>query len=123
MPTPSGPAAALVAVGVAAAAATLLALGGQVPLSTAPAGPLAAVGCYLSPIHGELALDSTGDMTFDAPDGTWPVVWPYGYTARRAGAQVAIRSAQGEIVARTGGPAELWVSPASATSPRYVVCG
>ena len=122
MPTSSGPAAALVAVGVAAAAATLLAIGAQVPLSTAQAGPLAIVGCYLSPIHGELALDSTGGMTFDAPDGTWPVVWPYGYTARRAGAQVVVRSAQGEIVARTGGAVDLWVGPPGDRG-RYVVCG
>jgi len=112
----------LTVVAVAAVTAIVVAFGGGVPLRTGPAASLAIVGCYLSPIHGELALDATGGMTFDAPDGTWPVVWPFGYTARRAGAQVAVRNALGEVVARTGEPVELWVGP-----PRdrgeYVVCG
>ncbi len=108
--------------GVTAMTVAFGGFGGGVPLRTGPAGALATVGCYLSPIRGELAVDPAGEMTFDAPEGTWPIAWPYGYTAQRTGTQVAVRNWQGEIVARSGESVELWVGP-----PRdrgeYVVCG
>jgi hypothetical protein len=112
----------LTVVALAGVTAILVAFGGGVPLHTGPAASLAIAGCYLSPIRGELTLDAAGGMTFDAPYGRGPVVWPFGYTARRAGAQVTVRNAQGEIVARTGESVELWVGPPG-DGGRYVVCG
>jgi hypothetical protein len=66
-----------------------------VPLLTA------ALACYAGGEQGE-----TGVLVVDPENGTSfngrPVIWPTGYTARRAGIEVEVLDARGNVKATTG---------------------
>ena len=70
-------------------------LGEQVPLLTG------ALGCYAGGEGG-----ATGPLIAEPQYGTsWfgkPVMWPSGYTARRAGTEVAVLDTHGNVKAMTG---------------------
>lgn len=71
----------------------------------APAVPLltgvSAEGCFAGGEPGQ-----TGSLLPDAQFGTsfkgQPVMWPDGFSARRAGDQVAVLNSSGQVVATTG---------------------
>ncbi len=60
------------------------------------------VGCAAALIEGELVEDlDTGVAILDGGSPR-PVVWPTGYSARRAGSEVQVLDASGGVVATTG---------------------
>lgn len=72
-----------------------IASGDRVELRTA------ALGCYAggeSPQTAQLVADAEHGMTFTG----LPVVWPSGFTGRRAGSEVEVLDAAGNVRATTG---------------------
>jgi hypothetical protein len=74
--------------------------------SAPPSGPVrlltGSLGCYA----GGEGPGATAPLVVDATYGTSflgrPVMWPTGYTARRAGFEVEVLNTQGKVIATTG---------------------
>jgi hypothetical protein len=87
-------------------------VGERVEILTGGLGP----GCYAG---GESGM--TGQLVVDPKYGTSfrdrPVMWPDGYTARRAGGEVEVLDADGLVKATTGRTYHISVAPAYGLEP------
>lgn len=73
--------------------------GPQVPLVTVNT-PLYGDGCVL--LHEVVDVIADPDVGTVVKDGGWPLKWPPGYTAWRAGTEVEVRDEAGKVVLTTG---------------------
>jgi len=82
------------------------ACGGSVSLLTGRGslGPVADgdVSCYTDFAVGQLVVDAAYGAAIVENGRPTPVMWPPGYTARRAGSEVEVLDPHGSVVARTG---------------------
>lgn len=70
---------------------------------TVEQGNSGQTGCFLWHVDGRLIFDpSFGTGILSDTVGTVPVAWRPGFTARRAGAEVEVLDANGNVVAITG---------------------
>lgn len=74
----------------------------DVGLATATRSPEPTDAYMASRIDGTLILDDGGCVQIAPAEEIVPVVWPWGYTARRVGTQVEVLSPDGAVVGRTG---------------------
>ena len=65
-------------------------------------GSSGMVGCYTSFALGQLEADWAAGTAIVEMDRRTPIMWPAGFTGRKAGWEVEIADASGHVVARTG---------------------
>jgi hypothetical protein len=71
----------------------------QVRILTGTGG---GIGCAASVIEGDLVANADAGTVIVEGSVTLPIRWPFGYTARRQGAQVEVLDEAGSVVAVTG---------------------
>ena len=77
--------------------------------------------CALAAVGGVLIGDTSAGLAFRGPNGNVPVVFPYGYTARRVGGVVFLIDPVGRVVAREGD--EVRGAGAFASDRVFLQCG
>ncbi len=71
----------------------------RVPLATSQPD---VVGCPLARASGTLVTDAESGTAIVVGTERRPVIWPYGFSARKAASVVEVLDAEGDVVARTG---------------------
>lgn len=83
---------------IALAACTMTQVDGPVAIMTGSEG----AACALASVGGVLVGDPQSGLAFKSDRGNMPVVFPYGYTARRVGGVVFLIDPAGLVVGREG---------------------
>jgi hypothetical protein len=101
------------------------ALGEPVELLTGVTPITGIGGCYTNHAGGMLLADATYGTRFvygTVSEGV-PVLWPPGFTGRRAGNEVAVLDTQGNVVATTGRRYEIEGGSYHELPYPFVACG
>jgi hypothetical protein len=88
-------------------------------------GPLTPgmVNCYTDFASGQLTVDATYGTAITDQGHTAPVMWPPGYTGRRAGSEVEVVDASGSVRAKTGNHYQIEGGYGSQNPRAFVACG
>jgi hypothetical protein len=95
------------------------------PPATTVTSTFPQVGCYTNFAMGLLMVDATYGTTITdgSIGGTRPVMWPTGYTGRRAGPEVDVLNREGHVVATTGRRYQIEGAFVGKNPASFLACG